>query len=114
MANVTVRRLQDPPVAGEGRRVLAELASTQGLARGPHVDLYLPALAPSAPLAAWFHADPSRWEEFRIQYQRELEGNPEVRHLAELAQAGDLVLLTMSADPARSPAAVLRGLLRGR
>jgi uncharacterized protein YeaO (DUF488 family) len=71
-------------------------------------------LAGASPaLAAWYRNDPSRWQEFRIQYLAELRGNPHLRRLTEAAERSPVTLLA-SGDAQRSPAEVLRSLLRGR
>lgn len=66
----------------------------------------------------WFHADPSRWDEFAARYRAELATRPEMlRDLAALAEAGVVTLLFASRNEKRNNATVLRdrllAMLRG-
>jgi uncharacterized protein YeaO (DUF488 family) len=105
--NVTVAGLTGGDVPG-ATRILVDAEHAEG------VDLWLPQLAPSRDLLAWFSGNLLRWEEFRQRYQYELDGNPNVRRITEAAQRGPVVLVTRFEPIERSPAQVLRGLLRGR
>jgi uncharacterized protein YeaO (DUF488 family) len=71
-------------------------------------------IGPTTELRKWFGHDPSRWEEFRRRYERELR-RPEkraiLRDLAERSRGGILTLVYASKDEVRNNAVVLKDLI---
>jgi uncharacterized protein YeaO (DUF488 family) len=79
------------------------------------IDEWLKDVAPSTALRQWFGHDPSRWQEFRRRYARELRRNPEhLSRLREWARNGPITLVFSARDEAHNDAVVLRELLLGR
>ena len=80
-----------------------------------HLDEWAKDVAPSTGLRTWYGHDPAKFGEFRRRYVAELE-HPAPRaaleHLAALAAAGPVTLLTATREADLSQAAVLAGLLR--
>ena len=71
-------------------------------------------VAPSTELRKWYGHDPEKFAEFRRRYVAELksaEWRNAVEHLKEIADHGDVVLLTAARDVDHSQAAVLAGWL---
>lgn len=104
---VGMRRVYDPPEAGEDLRVLVDRVWPRGIARDK-VDLWLKDIAPSAELRKWFGHVPERWPAFHQKYLNELAGNPEA--VAELRKAGRgraITLLYGARDRERNQAVVL-------
>ena len=58
-------------------------------ARRNYFDVWLPELAPSAPLVSWFFSEPltaKRWSDYARRYRREMQ-KPAARRLIELLAA---------------------------
>jgi uncharacterized protein YeaO (DUF488 family) len=116
-AHVEVRRVYDPPQAGDGRRVLVDRIWPRGLSKErARLDEWCKQIAPSTDLRKWYGHDPDRFDEFSLRYHAELE-DPEraaaLDHLREMAGRGPLTLLTATKRSDISEAAVLKGLLSG-
>ncbi|MEV5843758.1 DUF488 family protein [Streptomyces sp. NPDC051985] len=117
---ITCRRIHEPAPSGVGEagaRVLVDRDWPESTDRqGAPCDEWLRDVAPSAELQRWYRQDPLRFGEFRRRYLTEL-GDPGHRQAAarlrELAEHGDLVLLTAAQDTDRSHAAVLAEWLAG-
>jgi uncharacterized protein YeaO (DUF488 family) len=74
--NIKIKRVYDKPEPGDGVRILVERLWPRGLSKeDAHVDMWLKDIAPSTELRKWFSHDPSKWEEFRRRYYRELDQN---------------------------------------
>jgi uncharacterized protein YeaO (DUF488 family) len=113
---VQVRRVYDPPVPGDGVRVLVDRLWPRGLTKAKaKLDEWCKQVAPSSELRKWYSHDPSRFEEFARRYHIELE-QPErseaLAHLLELAQHGTVTLLTATKQLEISEAEVLAEILR--
>jgi len=113
---VQVRRVYAPPAPDDGARVLVDRLWPRGLSKADAaLDEWCKQVAPSAELRSWFSHDPTRFEEFRDRYTAELE-DPEraaaLDHLRDLLASGGLTLLTATAHPEISQAAVLAAILR--
>lgn len=113
---ISLRRVYDPPVRGEGQRFLVDRLWPRGVAKsqvGRH--RWMPEVAPSPELRAWFGHDPARWKTFRGRYLKELKAHPEVvAPLIKAARKHSIVLLYAAADGAHSNAVVLRDYVRRR
>ena len=112
---VRVGRVYDPPSATDGVRVLVDRLWPRGLSRAKAgLDEWCKQVAPSTELRKWYSHDPRRFTEFRLRYQRELDGPDQaaaLTHLKELASGTTLTLLTASKDVAISEATVLAKLI---
>ncbi|MEU1167977.1 DUF488 family protein, partial [Streptomyces sp. NPDC005921] len=105
---ITCRRIHEPAPSGVGEagaRVLVDRDRPESTDRqGAPYDEWLRDVAPSAELQRWYRQDPLRFGEFRRRYLAEL-GDPGHRQAAsrlrELAERGDLVLLTAAQDTDR-------------
>jgi uncharacterized protein YeaO (DUF488 family) len=72
------------------------------------LDLWLPELAPSSPLASWYANDEVKWSEFARRYRQELEQQAELcERLRQLATERELVLVHDSDHADRNVAAAL-------
>ncbi len=115
-ARVGLRRVYDPPVPTDGRRVLVDRLWPRGLAKeAAAVDEWLKAVAPSDELRRWYGHQPEKFSTFRQRYAEELrspERSGALDHLRRLAEAGPLTLLTATRDIEHSQAAVLAERLR--
>lgn len=116
---IRIKRVHAAPGLSDGKRILVDRLWPRGLSKDrAHLDQWCKEIAPSDALRHWFHADPSRWDEFAARYRAELATQPEVlRDLADLAAAGVVTLLFASRNEERNNATVLRdrllAMLRG-
>ncbi|MEU2284103.1 DUF488 family protein [Streptomyces sp. NPDC013178] len=113
--SVRVRRVYEPPEPDDGVRVLVDRLWPRGLAKdAARVDEWPKGLTPSTELRRWYHAGEGSYEEFARRYEAELaapEAAELLDHVRELADRGQVTLLTAAKEPERSHAAVLVGLL---
>lgn len=111
--HIRVRRAYDPPSADDGMRVLVDRLWPRGLKKEAlKIDAWPKHLTPSNELRKWYHADMSRYGEFRERYQKELAAQGEsLNELRALLRGRRVTLLTAAKDPDVSHAEVLRDLL---
>ena len=113
---IQVRRAYDEPTPVDGARVLVDRLWPRGLSKEKAAfDEWCKAIAPSTELREWYGHDPERFEEFEARYQAELAGGDGARaleHLRELAQRGNLTLITATKHADISEAAILATLLQ--
>ena len=121
---IRVVRLGSPRGAGEGVRVGTVRRPPRGVPKSEFAahdfyDVWLPELAPSAPLVALAQAaaDERGWRVFARRYRAEMR-RPQAVHLldllAALSQQTDLAVGCYCADEARCHRSVLRELLAER
>jgi uncharacterized protein YeaO (DUF488 family) len=112
--DVRVKRIYEPPDAGDGYRVLVDRLWPRGVSRErARLDQWARELAPSDELRRWFGHDPARFNEFRSRYLTELRGHAEeVAELRQRASSGPLTLLYAARDEQHNEAVVLAELLR--
>lgn len=81
---ISVKRVYDPPAAGDGLRVLVDRLWPRGLSKATaKIDLWVRDLSPSHELRQWYAHDPEKWTEFKRRYFAELAEHADA--LAELA-----------------------------
>lgn len=111
--DVQVKRVYDPPEAGDGRRVLVDRVWPRGLSKEhAHLDLWCKDVAPSTELRKWYDHDPQKFAEFTRRYRGELTAAATTALDDLRATKGTLTLLTASRAVDISQAAVLATLLR--
>jgi uncharacterized protein YeaO (DUF488 family) len=98
--SIRIKRAYDRPEADDGVRILVERLWPRGLSKkDAQVDNWLKDAAPSTELRKWFSHDPSKWEEFKRRYYRELDRNPDaLNHLLEITQKGDVTFVYSSRE----------------
>lgn len=114
-AMITIKRAYDPPSEADGERILVDRLWPRGLKKeAVHLSSWIKDLGPTTELRKWFGHDPSRWEEFRRRYERELQ-NPEkqvlLRDLGERSRHGVVTLVFGAKDEVRNNAVVLKNLI---
>ena len=115
MAQLSVKRVYDPPSPEDGTRILVDRLWPRGLSKEKAgFDLWMKDVAPSSALRKWFDHRPERWEEFQHRYREELAGNPAVEALRARAAAGPVTLLYGSRNREFNHAAVLADVLAGK
>lgn len=111
---VRLKRIYDAPSRSDGERVLIDRLWPRGLTHeDAHVDEWARELAPSTELRRWFGHDPSRFDEFRRRYRRELEAQEtKLAELRRRARKGTLTLIYSARDTEHNDAVVLAEVLR--
>ncbi len=114
--DIRVRRVYDPPEPQDGTRLLVDRLWPRGVRKDAlPLDEWVKDVAPSSQLRSWYGHDPAKFGEFCRRYAAELSQGPAraaFGHLAALAAAGPVTLLTSTRDVGHSDATVLAGLLR--
>jgi uncharacterized protein YeaO (DUF488 family) len=108
MPRIQIKRAYAAPAAGDGRRVLVDRLWPRGVSKADaRLDDWMKDVAPSDALRRWFGHKPERWDEFRRRYRKELDGNPAVETLRQLAAEGPLTLVYGAKDEIHNDAVVL-------
>jgi uncharacterized protein YeaO (DUF488 family) len=115
---ITVKRIYEKPVRGDGYRVLVDRLWPRGVSKSQAaLDSWLRDLAPSDELRRWYHSRPEGWQAFRKRYLKELALPQAAEALDELYRlAGrkrNLTLLFASRNEKHNNAVVLKDLLEG-
>lgn len=115
MTEIHIKRIYEPASRSDGKRILVDRMWPRGMKReDAQVDAWLKEVAPSSALRRWFGHDPEKWPEFRARYLDELERNPAIAELRELAgERKTITLLFGAKDSLHNNAAVLRDFLHG-
>jgi uncharacterized protein YeaO (DUF488 family) len=115
-ANVKLKRAYEPPATDDGTRILVDRLWPRGVTkkRGA-IDQWMKEIAPSTELRKWFGHDPSRWDEFRRRYAKEVHQNAALlEQLRSLARHGPLTLVYSAHDEKHNDAVELRKLILGQ
>lgn len=98
MTEFRAGRVYDPRDEAGGARILVDRLWPRGLSKeSADLDLWAKDVAPSTQLRQWFHANPTKTDDFAERYRHELDSSADA--LKELRDAGDIVtLLTASQD----------------
>jgi uncharacterized protein YeaO (DUF488 family) len=93
-ANIKMKRACDRPAAGDGKRVLIDRLWPRGVTKADAaIDEWMKELAPTTALRKWFGHDPTRWQEFRRRYRKELlQQSEQLDRLRALARQGPVTL----------------------
>jgi uncharacterized protein YeaO (DUF488 family) len=112
---LAIKRIYDDAEDDDGYRVLIDRLWPRGVSKErARLDLWLKEIAPSPPLRTEFAHMKERFADFRRSYQAELEQNPAVEQLLELAAGKERVTLLYGArDPEVNHARVLLEFLLG-
>ncbi len=107
--DIRVKRIYDEPSDDDGFRILVDRLWPRGVSKEKaHIDLWPKELTPSNDLRKWFHADPTRHDEFVVRYTAELdEQRQSVRELVESIEAPVITLVTATKDVEDGHVAVL-------
>jgi len=114
MKSVKIKRIYERPSPDNGRRILVDRLWPRGLTKEEaHVDGWLKDIAPSDELRRWFSHDPSKWQEFKDRYKRELQGKKEeIERIRKEAEKGTVTLLFSAKDTEHNNAVVLKEVIR--
>lgn len=115
MGTIAIKRVYDPPAAGDGYRVLVDRLWPRGLTKAAaDLDLWAKDLAPSPDLRKEFNHQPERFAEFKHHYLGELSKNPAVAAFRAELKRPKVTLLYGAHDRVNNHAVVLAAFLRKR
>jgi uncharacterized protein YeaO (DUF488 family) len=111
---ITLRRVYEQEEADEGYRIFIDRLWPRGLSKEKATwDEWMKDVSPSNELRRWFSHDPSKWEEFRKLYKKELAdmsgGLEKLRQLE--ARHGTITLLYSSREERYNNAVALKEFL---
>ena len=97
-------------------RILVDRLWPRGLSKQrAAIDQWMKDISPSTELRKWFGHDPSRWDEFRRRYAKEVHQHPELLdQLRSLAREGPITLVYSARDEVHNNAVELRQLILRR
>lgn len=100
-----VKRIYEDPSDDDGCRVLVDRLWPRGVSKErAQLELWLKDVAPSPPLRKEFGHMQERFADFRAAYEAELEGNPAVQTLRDLAaEHGKVTLALRRPGPGDQP-----------
>ena len=106
---IRIKRTYEPPVRGDGRRILVERLWPRGMKKESlQADAWIKEVAPSTELRKWFDHRVERWEKFRQRYRDELDANPGAwEPILDKAGRGTVTLLYSAHDTVHNGAVVL-------
>ncbi|MEC5179538.1 DUF488 domain-containing protein [Arthrobacter sp. CG_A4] len=112
-ASFAIKRVYDAPADDDGCRVLVDRLWPRGVSKErAQLALWLKEVAPSPPLRQEFAHRKERFADFSVAYAAELEDNPAVQTLLDLAaEHGKVTLLFGARDPETNHARVLQEFL---
>ncbi len=107
---IRVKRVLDPVEDIDGHRILVDRLWPRGVKKEDIIfEEWIKEIAPSTTLRQWFGHDPSKWEEFREMYWRELDAKQEhLKRLLFFVNRGDVTLLFGSKEREHNNAVALK------
>ena len=114
MIQVRIKRVYEDFSETDGYRVLVDKLGPQRIVKcSVCIPQYETQLTPSASLRKWFHEDiPGHWNDFVMQYQKELAASPAMADFLILIKPHPVVtLLYASKEPVYNHARILRDYL---
>jgi len=110
---IAIKRVYDPPEAGDGVRILIDRLWPRGLSKAElKLDAWPKELTPSNELRKWYGHDPKLYTEFGRRYRGELAAHKdELAALSAMIKGRTATLLTATREVDLSHATVLRELL---
>jgi uncharacterized protein YeaO (DUF488 family) len=113
-----VKRIYEPAEEGDAFRVLVDRLWPRGVSKEKaHIDVWLKDIAPSDALRRRVHGDPEAWDQFVIDYQAELAGEPAqaaAQMLIERLRQQPVTLLYAARNETQNNAVALKAWLEAR
>jgi uncharacterized protein YeaO (DUF488 family) len=112
-SKIQIKRVYDPPEAGDGVRILIDRLWPRGLSKAAlKFDAWPKELTPSNELRKWYGHDPKLYIEFGRRYRSELAAHKDaLAALRAMIKGRKATLLTATRELELSHATVLRDLL---
>lgn len=108
-----IKRIYHEPSEEDGYRVLVDRLWPRGVSKKEaELDEWLKDIAPTPELRKFFDHDPTKFEEFKKRYKKQLSDKTEpVNHLLEIVQKQPVTLLYAAKDESCNHAIVLKEFL---
>ncbi len=105
-----MKRAYEKAAADDGKRILVEQLWPRGLTKSEaRIDEWAREMAPSTELRKWYGHDPSKWEEFKKLYWKELDGKRDfVSTLAKTCQRQKVTFVFASKEEKLNNAVALK------
>jgi uncharacterized protein YeaO (DUF488 family) len=113
---IKLKRVYDPVSRTDGTRFLVERLWPRGISKAKlHPTEWVKEVGPSTELRQWFNHDPSKWDQFRSRYFRELDAQPETwKPILTAAGRGTVTLVYSSHDEEHNNAVALQEYLQAK
>jgi uncharacterized protein YeaO (DUF488 family) len=113
---IQIKRAYEQPSKDDGDRFLVERLWPRGVKKeNLLVEAWLKDVAPSSELRKWFQHDPTKWDEFRCRYFRELDKHADAwQKLLARARRGRVTLVYSAHDTEHNNAVALKEFLDRR
>jgi uncharacterized protein YeaO (DUF488 family) len=109
---IKLKRAYEPPAKADGHRILVDRLWPRGVTKEDlRIEAWARDVAPSATLRKWFGHDPSRWQEFRTRYFKELDGKRDAVDAVFAGLRGTVTLVFAAKDTEHNQALVLKDYL---
>jgi uncharacterized protein YeaO (DUF488 family) len=110
---IKIKRIYDRASPEDGKRIYIDRLWPRGMRKEEvKIDEWLKEISPSDALRKWFGHDPSKYEEFKRRYTKELEKHPEIiEKIRKEGKKGTVSLLFSAKDVEHNNATVLREIL---
>jgi uncharacterized protein YeaO (DUF488 family) len=117
-SGITTKSVRAPVSPDDGARILVDRLWPRGVSKErAAVTEWRRDLSPSTELRRWFGHDPSRWDDFRLRYRRELAASGAAAALDELRRRSRrerITLLFGAGDVERNNAVALQEFVRAK
>ena len=109
-----LKRVYDEPADDDGDRLLVDRLWPRGISKEvARIDLWAKDFTPSNELRKWFHADPTRIDEFTVRYLEELEQRiTAIQQILFSLPHTTITLVTATTDLENGHAAILKRFLQ--
>jgi len=108
-----IKRIYDKAEIIDGKRILIDRLWPRGVKKNSaNFDMWLKDVAPSNELRKWFMHDPSKWQEFKRRYEKELKDNPAFAQLLSIVKSTDVTLIYAARDEEHNDAVVLAEMIK--
>ncbi len=112
MASIQLKPISEAPSKQDGIRILAERKWPRGVSKEKAgIDFWMKEIAPSDKLKTWLDGDPSRWDEFRKKYWKELGRNKSLAGFRPHLTGIRMTLVFSARNGKQSPAVALKEFL---
>ena len=110
---IKIKRIYEPASADDGKRIYIDRLWPRGMKKEEvKIDEWLKEISPSDALRKWFGHDPSKYEEFKRRYIKELQKHSETLERIRKDAKGKTVTLLFSAkDVEHNNATVIKEIL---
>lgn len=113
MKTINIKRVYDDKSEDDGYRIFIDRLWPRGIKKeDAHFDEWQKDLAPSTELRKWFGHDPTRFDEFRKRYKKELENcKEELYELQNKTKSEKITLLYAAKNTKMNNAVVVKEVL---